>query len=315
MDKDEARFILQSFRPDGADAGDADFTEALKLAAGDRELGEWLADERALDSAFSQALGSIAAPASLRERILAGATAGLGGRPQAECDLDARMIGAMAAVQPPAEMRCKLLAAMMQSRAEEAQPQWWRKAAWPLAAAAGIALAFIFTGGSGVPAAPVADNLPAVTQPAGIFPITVVEPGTIPVQMVQDSFIQIFESPLYEVGGEFPETHEQIIQILEKKKLPCPKCLPPGLVGVEGLGCRELVIGGKRGSLVCLDDPENGRVHLAIFKREDVCGELPTREKPQMTQCGPWAVARWVDENHVFVLIGSKPMDKLAGLF
>ena len=30
MDKQEAKFILQSFRPDGADAGDADFADALK---------------------------------------------------------------------------------------------------------------------------------------------------------------------------------------------------------------------------------------------------------------------------------------------
>jgi hypothetical protein len=35
--------ILGSYRPDGADASDPDFAEALHLAAADRELGEWLA--------------------------------------------------------------------------------------------------------------------------------------------------------------------------------------------------------------------------------------------------------------------------------
>ena len=58
MDKERARFVLSCFRPDGADAGDPDFAEALRMAAGDRELGEWLARERAQDAAFAQALES-----------------------------------------------------------------------------------------------------------------------------------------------------------------------------------------------------------------------------------------------------------------
>ena len=55
MDKEQAKFILQSFRPDGADAQDPDFAEALALAAQDRELGDWLASERAQDAAFAAA--------------------------------------------------------------------------------------------------------------------------------------------------------------------------------------------------------------------------------------------------------------------
>lgn len=308
MDKKEAKFILQSFRPDGADAGDPDFAEALKLAAEDRALGEWLADERALDSVFSKAFGSIAAPAGLRDSILAGETVAHASLPQADSLQDAVMIGSFASIQPPPELRGRLLAAMEQSqkirkiqksRVEKPGPSWWRRAALPLAAAAGIALAFLITGRGTI-----------VVPPVASIPVR----NTVPVEVVQASFIRTFESPIFSID-ENRENHEQLMQILEKKKLPCPKCLPPGLVGVEGLGCRELVIDGKRGSLVCFDDPENGKVHLVIFKREDVCGDLPTRENPHISQCGPWAVARWVDENHVFVLLGSRPMEKLAGLF
>ena len=54
MDKEQARFILQSFRPDGADAKDPDFAEALAVAAEDRELGDWLAAERALPASISR---------------------------------------------------------------------------------------------------------------------------------------------------------------------------------------------------------------------------------------------------------------------
>ena len=77
----------------------------------------------------------------------------------------------------------------------------------------------------------------------------------------------------------------------------------------------EMVIDGKRGSLVCFDDPENGRVHLVIFKRSDVCGDLPTKDQPALSQNGPWAVARWMDDGQVYVLLGSRPMEKLASLF
>ena len=46
MDREQARFILQSLRPDGTDVASADFEEALIVAAQDSVLGEWLAAER-----------------------------------------------------------------------------------------------------------------------------------------------------------------------------------------------------------------------------------------------------------------------------
>ncbi|RYD36881.1 MAG: hypothetical protein EOP87_04620, partial [Verrucomicrobiaceae bacterium] len=146
MDKDEARFLLGGFRPDGADAGDEDFAAALQLAAEDRELGEWLAGERAKDAAFAVALGSVCPPASLREDILGLESAGLGGIPQVESGIDAWMVGSLASLAAPDSLRGRVLAAMATS-AQTPQPatQWWRKAALPAAAAAGVALAFLFT--------------------------------------------------------------------------------------------------------------------------------------------------------------------------
>ena len=70
MDKEQARFILQSFRPDGADAKDPDFAEALAVAAEDRELGDWLSAERAQDATFAAALGDLSIPEELRDSIL-----------------------------------------------------------------------------------------------------------------------------------------------------------------------------------------------------------------------------------------------------
>ena len=70
MEKNEARFILRSFRPDGADAGLPEFAQPLAFAAKDRDLGAWLARERSQDSAFANALQTLAIPCSLRQELV-----------------------------------------------------------------------------------------------------------------------------------------------------------------------------------------------------------------------------------------------------
>ena len=79
MDKEQARLILQSFRPDGADAHDPDFAEALAAAAEHRELAEFLAAERAQDAAFAEALVTVEIPDDLRATIFAVLQDGIAG--------------------------------------------------------------------------------------------------------------------------------------------------------------------------------------------------------------------------------------------
>ena len=294
MDEDRARFILRSFRPDGADVDDHDFAEALAMAMEHRELGEWLAEERAFDAAFAKALCSVELPENLRDDILGCLAGERGDFPQAEDGHDAAFIGALASIHPPAGLRDGILAAMDRT----AQPDRvvkpaWRRFAMPLAAAAGVALAFFLTRNNG--SKPIAS-------------------GPLPVEVVQAGFIHTFESPLFSLD-EQRDDQRLLIENLKSRKLPCPGCLPPGLQNVKGIGCRELVIDGKAGSLICFDERENGIVHLVIFRREDVCGELPCREHPDFAQKGHWAAARWEDEKNVFILIGNTDVRKLASLF
>ncbi len=296
MDKEQARFILRSFRPDGADVNDSDFAEALALAMRDRELGEWLADERAMDAAFANALAAVRIPETLREDILGCLAGERADFPQAGDSRDAAMIGALASIQPPAELRGRILAAMDRS-ATVAFPKrsLWRRVALPLAAAAGVAFAFFLTRNNGSQSA-VANNSP------------------LPVDVVQAGFIRAYESPLFSLD-EKKDDHRALLQHLASRKLPCPGCLPPGLVGVKSIGCRELVIDGKHGSLICFDERENGVVHLVIFRREDVSGDLPQRDRPSFAQKGHWAAARWSDDKNVFILVGATDLRKLAALF
>lgn len=72
MNNVEAKFILQGYRPNGADAADATFCAALEQTRHDPALREWFAREQAFDRGISAKLSQIHAPAGLREAILAG---------------------------------------------------------------------------------------------------------------------------------------------------------------------------------------------------------------------------------------------------
>jgi hypothetical protein len=297
MDKEQAKFILQSFRPDGTDVNDSDFTEALAMAIHDRELGEWLAGERAMDAAFANSLAAVRIPETLREDILGCLAGERWDFPQAGDVHDASMIGALAAIQPPADLRGRILAAMDRSSATVAFPprSKWRRVALPMAAAAGVAFAFFLTRKDGASPA-VANN------------------GPLPVDVVQAGFIRAYESPLFSLDKQ-RDDHQELLQHLASKKLPCPGCLPPGLVGVKCIGCRELVIDDRRGSVICFDEHDIGVVHLVIFRREDISGKLPCSKQPSFAQNGHWAAARWSDDKNVFVLVGATDLRKLASLF
>jgi hypothetical protein len=297
MDKQQARFILQSFRPDGADVDNRDFAEALAMAARDRELGEWLAAERAFDGSFAAALTSIELPESLRDDILGCLAARRGDYPQASDATDMAMIGAFASIQAPPALRGQILMAMERSRTPVVvRPSLWRRLAIPMAAAAGIALALV------------------LTRETSLNKATADYAAPVSVDVVQAGFISTYESPIFSLDMK-REDHRELVNHLKSRKLPCPGCLPKGLEKVKGIGCRELVINGKRGSLVCYDERENGVVHLVIFRREDVTGEVPARERANFSQHGNWAAARWGDDKNVFILIGATDVGKLSRLF
>src|SRR5262245_6410082 len=125
MDKEEARFILRCFRPDGADAENPDFAEALAWAAKDRELGEWLARERAQDADFATALNSVGIPPVLREEILVSLAMERGAAAMYPDSFDASVIGAMAGICPPSSLRGEILSAMERTAAEPVKGRRW----------------------------------------------------------------------------------------------------------------------------------------------------------------------------------------------
>lgn len=295
MDNERAKFVLRSFRPDGADAIDSDFAEALRMATLDRELGEWLMRERAFDAEFAEALARVHLPEGLRETVLLAMVTDGGGINKVDLEGERVMIRAMAGIAIPEGLRGQILEAMERTSKVERVSFGWKRFGIPLAAAAGIALAFLFVDDK--PKGNVAEAKPTIT-----------------IDAVQAGFVRTFESPIFSLDRE-DERATQLMTYLRRKGLPCGQgYLPPGLVGVKGLGCRELVIDGKRGSLLCFDD-NGGTVHLVIFKRKDVGCKLPGISSPRFEVEGHWSEASWISGEYVFVLLGMRDQESLAALF
>ena len=70
IDNEQAKLILQAYRPDGEDADDPSFSEALEQARVDPELAKWFAEQRAFDEAMRKALQTRIPPVGLRDSIL-----------------------------------------------------------------------------------------------------------------------------------------------------------------------------------------------------------------------------------------------------
>ena len=146
MDMERAKFILQSFRPDGEDADEPAFAEALGLAAKDRELGEWLAAERAQDAAFSAMLSDMKIPDDLRDAIF-DVLEGAGDHP---AEFDADFVGALASLRAPDGLRDQILGAMevelkVVELPENHKRGYFKTFMWTTSAAAVIAIMFAVT--------------------------------------------------------------------------------------------------------------------------------------------------------------------------
>jgi hypothetical protein len=297
MDKERAKFVLQSFRPDGADVGDDDFAEALQLATKDRELGEWLVRERAFDAEFAECLARVELPQGLRESVLLAMVQSGSGYPKMDQQDDHVISAGLAGIKVPTELRARILESMERTKIVEMQPTSWMRYAMPVAAAAGVVMAFVFF----------------MDQPKNAN-LADVPKNRITVDAVQASFVGMYQTPGFSLEKRGTDQHE-LVSYLQGKKLPCGGMkFPKGLEGMKGLGCREIMVGEKKGSLICFGE-QDGIVHLIIFRRDDVDGVLPSVEQPNITKSGEWAQACWANEKYAYTLISKSEGSELKELF
>ena len=75
MNDNEAKFILRAFRPDGRDAQDPIFADALAQTEKNPTLRMWLEREKSFDRTIATKLREVQPPPGLRDAILAGGRA------------------------------------------------------------------------------------------------------------------------------------------------------------------------------------------------------------------------------------------------
>ena len=302
MDKERAKFILSSFRPDGEDALEPAFAEALQLAAQDRELGEWLASERSQDAAFASMLAEVTIPDDLRDAVFDV----LEGGQECPAPFDADFVGALAAMQPPEDLRDQILGAMEVEEKVTEMPAkkkggflkvavWGSSAAAVLAVLVAVGAFFAGAGGNALAGTTVRD--------------------------VEYSAIEMLDSPFFMLDLR-NDRQSAIYQWLDGKDLPKPKQLPEGLKDVEGIGCKLLEIGDEkiRGSLVCYR--KNGEVvHLVMMERAGLAVDQLTDVDSASDGCrtcdrdDDWAVTSWGDAEHTYILLGKMEPEQLAKSF
>lgn len=325
MDKQQAQFILHSFRPDGADAADPDFAEALLMAAEDRSLGEWLASERSSDAAFAEALGEITIPSELRNHIL---SVMRGETPQDEfseqAEIDTLMSESLSRIEAPAELRDQILASMqVQSQlapaeadtpAEPSAPTsresnpvtvvhpssrpaatspWWLRV--------GSLAAAVVLGGL---LASQIDLRPAPNQ-------TLVSNKRVTAYDVQSEAARMLNSKF--VLDVMNPQQSQVNNWLSSQQLPAPSKLPNGLQGMKVMGCKKIQLAGNRtASLLCFVKSSGDKVHLVIINNDHIeDAHLPGMDEVSKGDCyhcpkTGWNMTRWRDRENTFLLFAKK---------
>ena len=312
MDREQAKFILQSFRPDGADASDADFAEALQLAAGDRELGEWLADERATDAAFAIALCEVEIPEHLRQHILAVMRGENPEDPLLDHGMDTALFEAMDDLQPPEGLRDQILAAMnLQQAQQKPQGQQARKEELP-----GNVITAWFGSWSKVAAIAAALVLGAfvavqvttkVSSSDGLF-------ESYEVQRYAGGLIDASLSMDIDVADS-AQLHDWMVS----KNIPTPSTIPVSLLATDTIGCKEISLPvdkdnpeEKKAWIFSFDQQGGEDLYLVIVKNIYVRDRnLPVMSEVTTKDCYHcpktlWNVARWQDARNTYMLLAKK---------
>ncbi len=310
MDKEYAKFILQSYRPDGADASNPDFAEALNVAAEDRELSLWLAQERAHDAMFAEALMSVNIPDGLRDEIFAVMDDGRAGK-DLSSEWDGLFIGAMASVTPPQGLRDQIISAMeiergardaaennVEMKAPAPFPMRWLNMA-AIAAVLILSAIFIFPGLSRNGAANDQLKLAQLQLSSGKFLNT-----------------------SYEVGVS-ENNIDGVKTWLTKEGMPVGDTLPKGLIScdVKG-GCKLTLDNGVQASMISFENTENGKFYLIIIDINSVedTKNLANLSQVKLKKCKncPYTqfnISSWKDDANAYLLLTKSDKKILYDLF
>lgn len=324
MDNEQAKFLLQSFRPDGADAGAEEFAEALKLAAEDRELGEWLAQERADDAAFAKALNEIEIPESLREEILS-VLEHDGDQLPIDDDFESLFAGGLDNITPPPGLRDQILASMEVEKAAQRSEVEDAKvtdiSAWRWLSVAGLAAAlavgvFVTTqrddraGNDALAKNGSGSVAPAIGQQVAVHYAT------------QQMASMLKDPALIGLNTEMNQT-VKALSFLEENKSPVPSKLPPGLEDAKLVGCKNVFLeNGLPVSLMCFEKEGVGMIHLIALDKKMLSDsdELSSIKNISLKNCysckrTSFNIAHWNDGDITYMILTKAEREQMVELF
>ena len=323
MDRDKAKLILGSFRPDGADAGSPDFTEALQLAVEDRELGSWLAHERAQDGFFAECLTQVEIPASLRDDILA-TIGGEKARVHGDDAIEVAFADGLSGIEVPSQLRDQILTAMAVEQ-EAGQPKE-SKYIWPvltsIAAAVAVAVLVLFNQNS--PSRGTGENLLVQNE---VKPLVEKIPAKAVAQvavnrMTVDLVHQVAAFDLQSLEHTFTNS-EDAIGHLANDDLPTPQNIPEGLKCARFAGHKTMLLeGGEAVTLLGFDCPKLGLVYLAVMDIHNLSDpeELSTADSISLKNCNgchqtKYNFLPWRDGDNVYFILTKAEKERMIDLF
>jgi len=319
MDKEQAKFILQSFRPDGADAGNPNFTGALKLATEDRELGEWLAEERAEDGAFAKALCSLPIPEVLRDEILAVLESD-GARHEDEND--ALFIGALASVKVPDNLKEQIMNSMeVELSVNLEQSRIVKFPVFPMLGGLAAAAALVFS-----------TYLVISSQESGSKDIVAQSSTGEVTNMLDSRSVQmemgkVLQVSMDEIGFEYtPRPGEGLKQVsswLSGNHHPMPVSIPQGLENAEIVGSKPVALTtGHKASLVTFRKADVGELHMIVLDAKTVedLGRFDALDKVGMRRCeacpvSEFMITRWRDSSNAYMLLSKARSVQIQEIF
>jgi len=316
MDKQHAKFILQSYRPDGADSADPDFQEALQLAAEDRELGQWLAQERSHDAIFVEALEQVNIPDTLKDEILLMLEHG-GAEADMSSELDALFAGAIAQQTPPPGLRDQIISAMeVEKKALDSDkqaeivkfPSRWLN----VAAVAAVALLTFTVIYSSVGSKSGKDQQGPIAK--------------VPAVQSEANMLAMKTGMILNASYELEKPADSITVVntwLKEEGMPVAKSVPEALVSYDVSGGKKIAFeNGIEGSLIFFKGDNAEDYYLAVIdlksvKDADAIGGLSEVGLKSCYDCPltKFSIAKWKDESEAYFLMTKSDEKKMLELF
>ena len=299
MDKQTAKLILQSFRPSGVDSEDASFAEALAFASQDKELSCWLANERAQDQAFSDALNQVEIPPNLKEgiyQILNGHDVEISFTEQ-----DKEFASALASIDPPEHLHTHIVHAI----SLENKPK--KKNIIPFSPwVSGLAACFI--------AAIAFFTIGPTSTTANAEQISSLAEARV------DAFKSLNSPLFYHDQKDTQDT--KLISWLNENDAPTPKSIPVGLAEMESIGCRKFKLGKGDipASLICYTSEFGDTIHLIVMHRHHISDEALSSYQVASEEChrcdiSNWTYSSWEDDDKAYLVLSKAQPQLLASIF